>query len=203
MTPHQRRGMRRRWHRTKTTELDAALIAWVTAERSQEVLAEASTERDAEYTGAEVLAAASAEDYLAAEKALRVSTQVATQPDVTSAEEMEATKRPRVRQQQPLHQPSSSSSSSSGSEGGGAQSWARGGMSSGVQRLVGADLDGGTQSWCRGGVGNGGWQARLGQKAVSTHPFDPGKSEGVTITLIHRERRPCTVVGAMSVKERG
>ena len=60
---------------------------------------------------------------------------------------------------------------------------------------------GGTQSWCTGGVGNGGWQAKLGQEGVSTHAFDPGKSEGATIMLIHREGRRSTAVLEMSVKE--
>ena len=76
-------------------------------------------------------------------------------------------------------------------------------MGGGVQQLVGVGLGGGTQSWCRGGVGNGGWQVSLGQKVVSIHPFDPGKSKGVTITLIHRECRRSTVVGEISVEERG
>ena len=84
---------------------------------------------------AEYFVAALVEDYLAAERARRVPTEVATQPGVTLAEEVEATKSPEVKQQQlrPLHQPDSSSSSSD--EG----------------------LGGDTQSGCRGGVGNVEW----------------------------------------------
>ena len=48
-------------------------------------------------------------------------------------------------------------------------------------------VGGGAQSWCRGGVGSGGPQASLGQKGVSTHPFDPAKSTGVNMTSIRRE----------------
>ena len=51
-------------------------------------------------------------------------------------------------------------------------------------------------------MGNGEWQAILGQKGVSTHPFDPGKSKGVTMVLIRREGRRGTAVGEMGVKER-
>ena len=58
-------------------EAASALAAWVVAERSLKLLAEASTERNAEYTAAEYLAAALAADYLATrEIAQRVSTLV-------------------------------------------------------------------------------------------------------------------------------
>ena len=80
--------------RAKTTERDVA------AERSLEVFSEASTERDAEYTTAEYLAAALADDYLAAARALGVSTEAATRPGVMSAGEVGATKRPAVKQQE-------------------------------------------------------------------------------------------------------
>ena len=117
-----------------------ALVSWVATERCLEVLAEASSERGAEFTTAEYLAAALADDYLAAERALRVSSEATTQPDVTSAEKVKSKKSPAVRQQQkPLHHPSSSSSDS---EGGGAQSWARSGMGGGVQQLVGGGVMG-------------------------------------------------------------
>ena len=43
----------------------------------------------------------------------------------------------------------------------------------------------------------------FGPERISTHPFDPGKSKGGTITLIHREGGRGTVVGEMSVKESG
>ena len=59
--------------RSKTMELDAAFPSWVAAERALEVLADASAERDAKYTTAEYLAAALAEDYLTAERALRTA----------------------------------------------------------------------------------------------------------------------------------
>ena len=59
--------------RAKAMDRDAALASWVAAERSLEVLAGASTDRDAEHMTAEYLAVALAEDYLAAERALRVS----------------------------------------------------------------------------------------------------------------------------------
>ena len=52
-------------------------------------------------------------------------------------------------------------------------------------------------------MGTGGWQASLGQKGVSTHPFDARKWKGVTIILIHRESRRSAAVGEMSAKERG
>ena len=101
------------------------------AEQSLEVIAGSSTEQDAEYATAEYLAAALEEDYLAAERALRVSTEAATPPGLTSAEELEATKRPAVKLQ-PLQQPSTSSS--------------RGGKGGGVHHMVGSGLGGGTQS---------------------------------------------------------
>ena len=56
-------------------ERDAALASEVAAERSLEVFAELTTERDSEYTTAKRLAAALAEDYLAAERALRMATE--------------------------------------------------------------------------------------------------------------------------------
>ena len=75
------------------------------AEGSLELLGEASTERDAEYTAAGKFGATLAEHYLAAERALRVSTQIVTQSDVRSAEEVEATKSSALGQkQQPLQQ---------------------------------------------------------------------------------------------------
>ena len=131
--------------RDKTTERDAALVAWMAAERSLEALAEASPKRDANYSTAEYLAAVLTEDYFAAERARRVSSEVATQPDVTSAKEVEPTKSPAVRhQQQRLHQPSSSGNGES--EVDGAHSLARDGMGGGVLYLVGVGLGGGTQS---------------------------------------------------------
>ena len=56
--------------RAKSTERDVALAAWVAAERSLEVLAEASTDGDDKYSTAEYLAVAFAEYYLAAKRAL-------------------------------------------------------------------------------------------------------------------------------------
>ena len=55
MTPQQLRG-------TYAAEVARALTSWVAGESSLEIFAEASTERHAEYTTAELLAAASAED---------------------------------------------------------------------------------------------------------------------------------------------
>ena len=63
----------------KTMEQDAALASCVAAERSLEVLAESSTEQNAEYPTAEYLTAGLAEDYLAAERARGVSTEAAIQ----------------------------------------------------------------------------------------------------------------------------
>ena len=81
---------------THAVEVARALVVWVAAEGSLELLAEASTERDAKYTNAEYLAAALAEGYLAAERALRVSGEAVAHPGVTSAEEVEATKHSRI-----------------------------------------------------------------------------------------------------------
>ena len=114
---------------------------------------------------------------------------VAVKPEPLVTEEYGGSGVLGVGRQQPLQQPSSSSS--------------KGGKGGGVQHLVWGGLGGGTQSSCRGGVGNGGWQASLGQKGVSTHPFDPEKSKGVTMMPMYREGRRSTAVGEMSVKERG
>ena len=54
----------------------------MTAEQSLEVIAESSIEQDAEYMTAECLAAALADDYLAAKRKMRVSTEAAAPPDV-------------------------------------------------------------------------------------------------------------------------
>lgn len=78
----------------------SASAAWVIGERSPELLAEASTQRNAECTAVEYLSAELAEDYFAAERALTVPTQLATQPDMTSAKKVEETKSPTLRQQQ-------------------------------------------------------------------------------------------------------
>ena len=76
--------------RAKTMELDAALPSWVAAEQSLEVIAGSSTELDAEYMTVAYLAAALAKDYLAAERKLRVSTEVATPPGVTIQQQQHA-----------------------------------------------------------------------------------------------------------------
>ena len=58
------------------------------------------------------------------------------------------------------------------------------------------------QCWSRGGIfGGGRRQASLGQKGVIRHPFDTGRSTGVTMTPIHRENWRGTV-GGVNVDER-
>ena len=52
-------------------------------------------------------------------------------------------------------------------------------------------------------MGNGGWRESLGQKGISTHPFQEEKWKGVTMMVIHREGRRGTAVGEMSVNGRG
>ena len=148
--------------RAKMMELDVALASWVAAEQSLEVIAGSSTERDAEYATAEYLAAALGEDYLAAERALRVSTEAATPPDVTSAEELEATKRPAVKQQ-PLQQPSTSSS--------------RGATGGGVHHMVGGGFGPRHAVLVQGRCGQRRMVGEFGPEGDIRSPLRPGETE--------------------------
>ena len=154
----------------------SALTAWVVAERSLELLPEGSTERDAEDTAAEYLAAALAEDYLAAERALRVSTQVATQPDVTSAEEVEATKSPALRQQQQQCEPVAVWAVAASNGPGEVRAVATSSGTGSIRRVVLQQKRG------------------LGQRGASTRPFDPGTPK-YSMPSLRPENEPSTVWG--------
>ena len=84
-----------------------------------------------------------------------MSTQIATQPDVTSAEDVEATKSPALRQQQPF-EPVAVGAVATSNGPGEMRAEAMSSEAESIRRVV----------LQQNGV--------LGQRGASTHPFDPG-----------------------------